>query len=410
MSGFMVGRQPIFDSELAVRGYELLFRGSGPTSPGGDAMTAEVLVRAGLDLGLQSLVGSKLAFVNATRPFLVGDQVVPLPPEQTVIEIVEGLPCDSEAVAGCRRLVAQGYALALDDRAWAGNDLPGPGDPLLELVSLVKLDVLALPPARLEAMVRRCAELGVQVVAEKVETAEQLEYCRDLGFELFQGNLLSRPEVVEGQTLSPSRVACLRVISELCEPCADADDIQRAVEADAGLSYRFLRLAGEGASRGLYRRVRSVREGVVLLGRDRVRAWIMLMLLTGSSSAPTEQLYIAMTRARMSGLVATGLVPRLADSAFTVGLVSALDLLLEAPLGRIVESLSLADELVDALINRDGLLGQILTDVLTWELGGGDLCLSSGLSLATLESNYLKALAWATDMCSVLESDQLSTV
>jgi len=403
MSKFMVGRQPIFDTTLDVRGYELLFRDPGTTLPGGDAMTADVLVRAGLDLGLGSLVGNKMAFINATRPFLVGEQEVPFPPEQTVIEILESVAHDADAVSGCRWLASQGYTLALDDYTWTGAD-----DPLLEMVSIVKLDILALSPAQLELEVSRCKPLGVELVAEKVETHDQLNYCRDLGFGLFQGYLLSRPEVVEGQALSPSKLTCLRVMNELCDPFADADDIQRVVETDAALSYRFLRLAGEGAAKGLYRRVNSVREGVVLLGHHRLRAWVMLMLLSGSSSGSTEQLHITMTRARMCELMATRLAPRMADSAFTVGLVSALDLLLGATLPVIVKNLTLAEELEEALLNREGLLGRVLADVVAWEMGGENLRLRCGLSLGSLERTYLEALSWATEVCGMLDTAELS--
>lgn len=403
MSRFMVGRQPIFDTQLDVRGYELLFRDPGNARPGGDAMTADVLVRAGLDIGLQSLVGNKLAFVNATRPFLVGEQEIPFPPEQTVIEILESVAHDDDAVAGCRRLAKEGYTLALDDYDWVED-----GDPLLELVSIVKLDILALSPQQLANEVERCLALGVELVAEKVETHEQMRDCRELGFQLFQGYLLSRPEVVEGQTLTPSRLTCLRIINSLCDPYASADDIQRIVETDAALSYRFLRLAGEGASRGMYRRISSVREGVVLLGHHRLRAWIMLMLLSGSSGGANEQLHITMTRARMAELMATRLAPRLADSAFTVGLVSALDLLLGAPLTKIIENLGLADELIDALLEKNGVLGKILADVLAWEMGGDELRLRSGLSLGSLERSYLEALAWSTEVCGLLEDSELS--
>ncbi|MGH9106643.1 MAG: EAL and HDOD domain-containing protein [Acidimicrobiales bacterium] len=401
MNRFMVGRQPIFDPELDVRGYELLFRDPGTTLPGGDAMTADVLVRAGMDLGLENLVGTKLAFVNATRPFLVGEQEIPFPPEQTVIEILENVAHDAEAVSGCRWLASQGYTLALDDYDWGGRD-----DPLLDLVSIVKLDILALSSAQLAEDVRRFSQLDVELVAEKVETHDQLKYCRDLGFGLFQGYLLSRPEVVEGQALTPNKLTCLRVINELCDPYADAMDIQRIVETDAALSYRFLRLAGEGAARGLYRRISSVREGVVLLGHHRMRAWLMLMLLAGPGGGSTEQLNITMTRARMCQLMANRLVPRLADSAFTVGLVSALELLLSSPLSTVVENLALADELVDALLDGGGMLGRILADVLAWEMGGEDLRLRSGLSLGSLERSYLEALAWANEVCGLLTASE----
>ena len=85
----MVGRQPIFGAHLDIRGYELLFRGPACQTADGVAMTADVLVRAGLDIGLADLVGDKRVFVKAPRAFLVGEIEFPLPPRQTVIEVVQ---------------------------------------------------------------------------------------------------------------------------------------------------------------------------------------------------------------------------------------------------------------------------------------------------------------------------------
>ncbi len=393
----MVGRQPIFDAKLDVRGYELLFR--DPTSPGldGDAMTADVLVRAGLDVGLSSLVGDKLAFVNATRAFLVGERELPFPAGQTVVEVLEGVGRGPEVVAGCQRLADSGYTLALDDYVWEDDD-----DPLLELVSIVKLDVLALTPAQLaHAVQRRCA-FGVELVAEKVETRHQLKVCQELGFDLYQGYLLSRPEVVEGQALSPRKLTCLRIIERLCDPDTSAGEIERTVQGDAALSYRFLRVAGAGASEGLFRRLSSVRDAVVLLGQRRLRAWVTLMLLDGAEEGSNERLRIAMTRARMAELMAEPLGTRRADSAYTVGLVSALDLLLQAPLPEIVQGLSLSAELEDALLGHRGLLGHVLADVLAWEVGAESFQRRSGTAPAEIERAYLQGLAWAGEVCGTL--------
>jgi EAL and modified HD-GYP domain-containing signal transduction protein len=97
------------------------------------------------------------------------------------------------------------------------------------------------------------------------------------------------------------------------------------------------------------------------------------------------------------------LAPNLTDSAFTVGLVSALDLLLQAPLPTIVEGLSLTTQLEDALLSHSGVLGEVLSDVLAWEVGGEELGLHSGLGLSDVEQCYLQALAWATEVCGVLD-------
>jgi EAL and modified HD-GYP domain-containing signal transduction protein len=398
MGQFMVGRQPIFDAKLEVRGYELLFR--DPAFPGldGDAMTADVLVRAGLDVGLASLVGTKLAFVNATRAFLVGEQEFPFPAGQTVVEVLEGVGRDPEVLAGFRRLADAGYTLALDDYVWQDDE-----DPLLELVSIVKLDILALTPAQLAHAVHQRGAFAAELVAEKVEDHRQMSACQELGFDLYQGYLLSRPEVVEGQALSPSKLTCLRIIERLCDPDTSAAEIERTVQTDAALSYRFLRVAGAGASQGLFRRLSSVRDAVVLLGQRRLRAWVTLMLLDGAQDGSDERLRIAMTRARMAELMAERIDPHLADSAFTVGLVSALGLLLQATLAQVVAGLSLSAELEDALFGHTGALGVVLADVLAWEVGGEDLQLRSPTAPEQVEACYLQALAWATDVCGALD-------
>ncbi|HEV2368277.1 MAG TPA: EAL domain-containing protein [Acidimicrobiales bacterium] len=400
MSQVMVGRQPIFDGKLDVYGYELLFRGAGGRKDA-DVMTADVLVRAGLDIGLENLVGQRFAFVNAPRAFLVGTKEVPLPPEQTVIEVLEDVAHDEDLLDGCRRLVQAGYPLALDDYVWSDGD-----EQLLELASIVKLDVLALTSDQLADHVASCRRFGVRLLAEKVETPDQMQMCRELGFDLFQGYLLSKPEVVERTGLDPNRVTCLQLINKLCDPDVSAGEIERIVEGDAGLSYRFLRAAGAGAGRGLRRPVSSIREGVVLLGQRRLRSWVILMLLADAHQGSAEQIAIAMTRARMTELMAAAAAPHLRDSAFTAGLVSALDLLLGTPLPDVIEQLSITDDLASALLDHTGPLGSILNDVLSWEVAGqsgNELEISCGLSPEMVEKTYVDALAWGNEVCAVLE-------
>ncbi len=398
MGQFMVGRQPIFDAKSRVHGYELLFRGPGPERPDGDSMTADVLVHSILDVGLDALVGDKLAFINATKAFLVGEQELVLPPLQTVVEILEDVPRDAEVLAGCQRLAEEGYTLALD------NYRPRPDDEaFLDLASIVKLDVLALSAPQLSEAFRHCSSFGVQMIAEKVETREQLEACQRLGFDLYQGYLLSRPELVGGHELSSSRLTCLRIIDKLCDPRTSASEVESIVRTDAVLSYQFLRAAGAGAAWGFFRRLSSVREAVVLLGERRIRALVMLILLNGAHDGCDEQLNIAMTRARMTELLAMETEPRLAGSAFTVGLVSALDLLLRAPLPTIVESMSLGTDLEEALLWHTGQLGDFLADVLAWEMGASGFQLRSGAHPGEVEQCYLQALAWASKVCGALE-------
>ena len=419
---YIVGRQPIFDYDLAVRGYELLFRDGATAHQGDDAMTAAVLLRV-QDIGLGRLVGDLPVFVNVTRAFLVGGQQVPLPPDQTVLEIPSDVERSVDVVSGCEHLVRRGYRLALDlapagrpggrvqpenvnDRSdhqrreavdMAKLPLGGPGvgdDPLLEFASFVKFDV---SNDDLNSAGPLVYPQHVTLVAKKLETHRQMAACRALGFGLFQGYLLAEPELLAGSALAPRQVSCLLLLRELCSPDTAVSDVQRVVESDPALSYRFLRMAGAGASRGLRRKVRSVREGVVLVGRHKLRSWTMLMLLADAGAGNSDQLKVAMVRARMCELMAEAVSEDLGAPGFTVGLVSALDGLLGVPLGVVVSELSLDDVLVDALLAHSGVLGSILVDAMNWEAGAEPLVLCGGLDAEQVQSSYLSALGWAEE-------------
>ncbi len=398
MVQFLVGRQPIFDARLEVYGYELLFRDGLESSVDADSKTADILVHAGLDIGLEQLVGNKFAFVNVPRSFIVGDLPVSLPPEQTVIEVLEDVAHDEEVLAGCRRLAEEGYHLALDDYVYADGD-----QPLLELASFVKIDVQNVPDGDIRRQVERCSGFAARLVAEKVETHDQLATCEGLAFDLFQGYLLSRPLSVTGRSLDPAQVTCLHLIEQLQDPDVSAQELAGIIETDPSLSYRFLHAAPVRAERGIHRKLSSIREGVVLLGTRRLRDWVALMLLAGTHIGPEETIAIAMTRARMCELVANTEQSAMRDSAFTVGLVSALDLVLGVPIDDVVANLAITDELVDALLQRTGPLGHILADVLAWEVGAEGVRSRPGQDLMVLARSYVDALAWANEICKALE-------
>lgn len=393
MSHIHVGRQPIFDATLNVIGYELLYRGEpGQSWPGPDQMTSTVLVNSLLEIGLADLVGDKLAFLNVTRTFIVGDAILPVSPERTVLEILEHVQPDDEVIDACRRLRRRGYRLALDDFV-----LTEESERFLQVADIVKIDLLAMSAAEVETLAAHCQQYPVQLVAEKVETMEQLQMCAQLGFDLFQGYLLSRPLTLSQRSVEPGRLACLHLLGKLVSPDVDVAEIERIVRTDVGLSYRILRVAGSGAANGMARRIRSLREAVVLLGQRRLRRWVMLMLLADASNTPMEQVVIALARARMAEQLGALLPGVGADTGFTVGLLSALDLLLDTPIGRAVEPLPLGEDMRAAVCHHTGPLGPLVNCVLAHESGNPPAAPVLGLDPVVCLSAHLEAVAWSLE-------------
>ena len=395
-----VGRQPIFDTERVTHGYELLFRAlptsisAGDAAAASDTATSQVIVDTFTEFGFDRLVGEGRAFVNITRPFLVGDLSLPFGGERTVLELPASVGADDQVLAGLARLRTGGFGIALDD-----YDPDGPGRAVLDagLADFVKIDTLAWPTEQLPALVDAVRPRGVTLVAERVESATSLQQCLDLGFELLQGFALGRPVVESTPSLAPTRAASLSLLAELTRPDAEIDDVVALVECDVALSYRLVR-AVNAASTGVRRRISSVRDALVMLGLETLRAWIVLMSLAGEGESPSEALREALVRARHAELVAQAGVDVRPSTAFMTGMLSTLDVLLGADLATVVSTLPLEPEVAAALLERAGPLGQVLETVIDYE--GGRL-VDRGVSLDVVRRGYLSATAWADSVCLI---------
>lgn len=386
-----VGRQPIYDGEGRLAGYELLFRDASTATRAdlnGDSATTAVITATFADFGLQQIVGTHPCFINLTRAFLVGALPIPFPPEQAVLEILETIEVDDEVLAGLRRLREQGYKIALDDFVWTPER-----DALVDLAHVVKVDVLGTDPAVVAETAERCRGRGVALLAERVEDAEVLEHCRSLGFTLFQGYHLGRPQTLSRASLTPSGINAMRLLSVLARPDVDVEEVERMVRMDPALTYRLLRIVNSAAI-GLSRRLTTVREALVLVGLGRLQGWIMLLSLSdvGASEAQLEQ---AVTRARMCELVAAEVPGAMSGTAFMVGLVHGLRDTLGLSSAEITEELGLEPTLLLAL-EGTGALGTVLMAVLAHERQDPAGVAATGLDVTAVSRAHLSAVGWAT--------------
>ncbi len=392
MKDIFVGRQPIYDANLGVIGYELLFR-SGQVNSAGQLddvqATSQVIVNVFVGIGLEQVVGSKLAFINLSRGFLIRASNLPFSPDQVVFEILETVTPDEGLRNELGILSALGYQLALDDFEFSEEWLP-----VLRQVHYVKLDVLALPMSQLTNQVALLKPLGIKLVAEKIEDRAMFQQCRELGFDYFQGFFLSKPEIVTSRRLPPNQVAMLQLLAELQKPEVDVSDLEALISRDVALSYDLLKYINS-AFFSLPRRVDSIRQAVVYLGNAQIKRYVSLLVLAGDKSKPAEIIVTAMTRGRMCELLAQKAGRDSPEIYFTVGLFSMLEVLMERPLPVILEPLPLAAETRDALLHGSGPYGEVLTGVLAYEHGDFAACRIDELTPEQITGAYLDAVQWA---------------
>ena len=346
-----VARQPIFDCNLEVYGYELLFRsgleGGFDPDTDGDQATSRVITNSFFLFGIQRVTQGKRAFINFPDHLLLDEIPLLCDRRLTVIEILETVAVTPEIVTACRTFVRKGYHLALDDFVFTPQ-----WEELLDLAHIVKLDVLALDKQELEGEVARGRRHELKLLAEKIETHDQFQQAVDLGFELFQGFFFSRPNILAGRDLPVLKLHLFRLLKMLADPTSDYVKIGRVVAQDVSLAYKLLRFVN---SAWFSRRneITSLQNAVALLGEENFRKWVSLIAVASLADDKPRELAVT---AVMRALCCEGIAercPRLASHAatcYTVGMFSLLDALLDRPMTEVVAELGLATEIAAALL------------------------------------------------------------
>lgn len=386
-----VGRQPIYDADGSLYGYELLFRDAAASTAAdgnGDAATTKTILAAFTAFDVADLLGGRFGFVNLTRSFLTGELPVPFKPGGAVLEVLETVEIDEAVVAGTRRLAEEGYPIALDDFVWTSA-----AEPLLEIASIVKIDVLEQTWDEVMTTANRSSRHGVRLLAERVEDEAMMTRCKEAGFTLFQGYHLGRPQTMTAQTLEPGHAVALQLLARLSDPATTATDVEDVLRADPALTFRLLQIANSAAN-GLTRSVSSIKDAVVLVGLGKLRAWLVLISLSGIGGS-ADGLGSALTRARTCETVAREASSVRPDVAFTLGLLDGIAQSLGIDGPALLERLPpLSDDLAAALSGGAGPLRRVLDAVRGYEVGDVTAAADAGFEDADIADAYLAALAW----------------
>ena len=365
-----IARQPIYNRTQHVIGYELLYRSDDDNHAkiqGGDAATSQTLLNAFTEIGLNNLVGGRLAFINLSRGFLTGRYPLPLPSDRVVIEVLEDVEVDSELIQAVTRLARQGYTIALDDFVYREEVIP-----LLKLAHIIKLDIQAMSEDDLRHHVATLSEYPqLKLLAEKVEVQEEYAVCRELGFHYFQGYFFSRPSIIKRKRVPSNQVALVQLLAELQRPDVTVPKLETLISRDVGLSYKLLRYINS-AFFGLPKPVDSIQRAVIFLGTNVIKRWATLLVLSRVDDKPAELMVTAVVRAKMSEILAKALGYPAEEICFTVGLLSVLDALLDMEMEKVLAMLTMSDEVNAALLRHEGVPGKILEMVLHYEFNEWD--------------------------------------
>lgn len=400
-----LARQPILDRSQSIVAYELLFRSGQQNFARIENelnATASVIISLFNEMGVQSVLGNERGFINVSAEFLMSDMLELLPTGQIVIEMLETIEITPLILERCRKLKQHGFALALDDFAIMQEQYKL----LLPIVDIIKVDLMQLSAEDLTKTASKLREYPAKLLAEKVETREQFEHCKQLGFHFFQGYYFAKPVILTGKRVEPSTIALFKLLSLVLDD-ASSEELESAIKGDSNLTYNLLKMVNSAGS-GVSQKVDSLAKAIIVIGRRQLQRWLQLLLYTindkGQTSNPLMQL--AATRAKMLEILCRCMNNQdaaMQERAFITGSFSLLDTLLSMSMADVMAKLSLHEDVKLALVERAGQLGRLLKLIETLETGNFEaveeqLKLLPGLDAAMLNEAQMAAIRWVSSL------------
>lgn len=359
----MVARQPIYNNRMGVFGYELFFHSPDATtgSQVEKQATIQVLTNAVLSFELNELICNRNAVINVTHEILETIAELPLPVEQIILSLPENISIDEHLIVQLKALKKKGFHLSVE-----GLDNLNNLRPLLRLADIFRIDIHQIKDGQLDKLIKFLSNFGqLSLLALKIETMEQYRLYCDKGFDYLQGNFLSIPREYVSRELPANKLSILSLLATVQDGDAELADIERVISQDVALSYKMLKLINSPFF-GVSQTVHSVRQAIVILGRDELRRWISLLALSNMSDEPIAKIEIALLRARLCELLAAR-VHLPGDGFFTVGMFSALDILMKSNINHILEKLPLSGDIKAAILQHQGMQGEALSCALAVE-------------------------------------------
>lgn len=345
-----MARQPIFDRNMNVFGYELLYRKTEKNEYEGysdEQATAELLNNLFFSFDFTEITNGKKAFINFSEEMLEREIPLLLANEHVVIEILERVQNSDKIEHICDKLKENNYVLALDDFVF--NDSY---DSLMDYIDIIKIEINTTNRFDQKFLISKYGD-KIKFLAEKVETREQFLQAVEMGYEYFQGYFFCEPIIEKGKDFRTVDQRLIVALHELERPEPDFQKLTEVVEMNVELSYKLMKLVNS-AFFAAREEIHSIKHGLVRLGLDEIRKWVYLMIAKDIANTDNQEVLITtLVRAKVMELIAYKLnMQNCHLEFFLVGLFSNMDILLGKRMDEVLEELSLSQQVKDSLLKK----------------------------------------------------------
>ena len=232
---------------------------------------------------------------------------------------------------------------------------------------------------------REIYDLDKKIILTDVDTTEIFEKHKDANIEMFVGDFeYVKKETVEPYARQNDKIVILNLLNEL-EGNNDVKKLANIFAKNTDFTIKLLQYLNSPAI-GLKTEVTSINQAITLLGKVQLTAWLG-MFLYGEDGTRFGTLLKIKIQNRITTVAL--FLEAIADiqniqKGFLAASLSLADSVVNKPLDELINSLSIDDTIKQAILNKDGNIGEALTLAIAFENKNQELIDS------ILESNLIK--------------------
>ncbi len=358
---FVIARQPVFDREGKVYGYEVFLRRAGDLEhyPEDVSYNKATFIVAELigEIGVERLSEGKKVFMNVTLDSILNRVLDLLFLDKMVFQIIPskteiGQSIYQNALKRIDELKEKGSIFAVKEEFYSSKYLD-----LMERSSIVEFTASSVDEGRAGAVRRN----GKKVMVIKVETEKDFSKVKPLG-DLFSGNFLGPPSVVKEFEVAPFlKSTLLRMIGAL-NTAQSIKDFASIIASDVGMSAKLLRFVNS-AYFARRKEIKDIVQACAYLGMENLKRFTLLVATNDYVAVENPELWRrSLIRAMVAEEIAKRLNSKLTNEAYIAGLFSLIDEILGVDKVEFLKEVNVDQSIVDAFTGKNQELSGILEE------------------------------------------------
>lgn len=356
MNIMRLSKQKIFNRKHEVFAYELLFKdGSDRYAALSDSVkeTSQLIMSSITNPELDKLLGKNpLVFINIDEATLTKGILDILDKDRFVLNILENIKLDTTVLNKIIQYKKRGFMLSLE-RFDSSAEMLHKFRQLFNFIDIIKMDIALSLPENLEKIIKKFEGTRIKLLAQNIETKEDYRRCQDLGFELFQGYYLDRPEEIE--IVGPKEAAqfvILQLIKIIKEDNTANEKLELFLKKQADLSFKLIQFFNN--SEKLNTKVESLPQVINLMGRQKLLRWLIVYLYSELSRNPASKTLLDLAIKRAESMEAEA-SDKNKDKAYLAGMFSLLGSIFETNIKELMAHINMDSDITALILHKKGI-------------------------------------------------------